>query len=244
MPPPNWPETIGLLPFAAAPGAVLTVAITDLRRLEKVADITRLAPAVLAAAELSVFSRFIRHRRRLEWLAGRLAAKTLVAGQYPGTRVEEVAVLAAPHGRPTVHLPGSPADGGPHVSISHSGDAAVAVLSSGPAVGIDVQVVSDSVVTVRERFLSMEEMLLQAEAPSFAGFSNQERLTLLWAVKEAVRKSFDGPQLPPFREIVITAISAEQDSLFVHGRCPSDTPFTAGVALRQGAGLALTRRPA
>lgn len=241
---PTLRDTCRLTPFPAAPGKTMTVAIVNLRQLEGCADVDRLARDVLAEAEWGIFTNFSRKKRKLEWLAGRLAAKCLLQAIHSGLEQREIAVLADAHGRPAFHLTGQGGVPIPHLSISHSGDTAAAVVSAEEPVGIDVQMVSNSVVNVREQFLSIEETLLQAEAPPFGRFSDRERLTLLWAAKEAVRKSFVCWPLPPLRKIEVVAIVADGDQPFVHGVCGGDAPFTVGVALQSDTAMALTCQPA
>jgi phosphopantetheinyl transferase len=140
----------------------------------------------LSAEELGQWRGFRQEKRRAEWLAGRLAAKWTAAGLLSKTTVEwqELVIRNEEDGRP--YLAAGTHPGAPFISISHSGPLAVALAANLPC-GLDIQQPSAKIHTVRKRFASLEEETLLAV--SLEGtFSETERLTMLWAAKEAIRK--------------------------------------------------------
>lgn len=137
------------------------------------------APCWLGEGERERFVGLTSAKRRQEWLGGRLAAKMAAAGlrgEAAAWRSIEIRVGAG--GRPMV-------DGGPHLSISHSGPLAVALAAEKPC-GLDVQQLTSGLLRVRSRYAAPEEEALLAGALPVHPLLS--RLALLWAAKEAVRK--------------------------------------------------------
>jgi len=138
----------------------------------------------LNASERAEFEALALRRQRL-WLAGRIAAKDAVRrwlwdrGHGPIFPVE-VTVTNDAVGRPLVRGPfGAPLS----VSIAHSGEVGVAMVSPDGPVGIDVEMIDErALVTERVAFTDRELRLLGGE----------DRTTALvrgWAAKEAVAKA-------------------------------------------------------
>ncbi len=67
-----------------------------------------------------------------------------------------------------------------HFSISHCGDYAAAIVSTGKRVGVDIELCNPRVMKVKNKFLHPDELK----------FSNDhlEKLTLMWSAKEALFK--------------------------------------------------------
>ncbi len=72
-----------------------------------------------------------------------------------------------------------------HFSISHCGDYAAALVSRDSRVGVDVEMVTDKIISIKDKFLSPEEQSLFISDPSAP---DPRLLTLLWSAKEAVFK--------------------------------------------------------
>lgn len=150
---------------------------------------TRLAEVAgqhLSKDELNRWSRFVREKRRVEWLGGRLAAKWAASGLLGETAVDwqNLVVRSEESGRPYLE-PGSKA-AAPFISISHSGPLVAALAANLPC-GLDIQQPGPKIHKVRECFaLPEEQNLLSSSLPD--SFSETLRLTMLWAAKEAVRK--------------------------------------------------------
>ncbi|MFR0356217.1 4'-phosphopantetheinyl transferase family protein [Streptomyces sediminimaris] len=166
----------------------LTLAVVSIAWLRAGGEQTRAAleSRHLGAAERAQARQLRLPKRRLEWLAGRLALKHGVCayqgrhfGTRPGTRDVRVSAVTGGlrAGKPQVDHP-------VQVGLSHSVDFAVAVC--GPrAVGIDV-----------ERVRRMPPMLTALlSSPPGAADTGSGRLramppSLRWACKEAVLKHF------------------------------------------------------
>jgi 4'-phosphopantetheinyl transferase len=132
-------------------------------------------------------------KRRHEWLAGRLAVKHCAAGHQAGQtgqRIPTRQVLVGPVAsgiRKGRLLVSAPAD----VSLSHSGDFAIAACGDGP-VGIDLE---------RERELAppLAAMLLDEEVGA------EMPLALRWTCKEAVLKCLGVGLRVDSREVMLTS---------------------------------------
>ncbi|MBI3137584.1 MAG: 4'-phosphopantetheinyl transferase superfamily protein [Sphingobacteriales bacterium] len=72
-----------------------------------------------------------------------------------------------------------------HFSISHCGDYAAALVSRDSRVGVDVERVTDKILSIKDKFLSPEEQALFISEPSLP---DPRLLTLFWSAKESVFK--------------------------------------------------------
>jgi 4'-phosphopantetheinyl transferase len=200
-------ETVRLEP--ARPLAIhhlpgpLTLAVISIAWLRSLDGLSRSAVAArhLDADEVAYAAALPVPKRRLEWLAGRLAAKHAVAthqmrhiGECPATRdIHVSAVLNGPcAGRPLVNAP-------VQISLAHSADFAVAVC--GPrTVGIDLE---------RSATLPPQVMQLLAhddtatDGPVHPGLAAMPA-SLRWACKESVLKYFGFGLRVDTREVRLT----------------------------------------
>lgn len=131
-----------------------------------------LAPgSSLSEREAAQYSVFRLEKRRREWLAGRLAAKALLAGAG-GRPPAELEVSPDRLGRPSC--------GGELVSITHSGGWAAAAFKPGSAfLGLDLEVVEERHPAWYRDYFHPSE--LPSHDPSEA--------TRLWTIKEALLKA-------------------------------------------------------
>jgi 4'-phosphopantetheinyl transferase len=125
----------------------------------------------LSVREAAQYSVFRLEKRRKEWLAGRLAAKAL---------------LAAEHGKPQAGFEivpdrlGRPSCGADLISITHSGGWAAAALKPGSAfLGIDLEMIEERHPAWYRDYFHPEE--LPVADPSQA--------TRVWTIKEALLKA-------------------------------------------------------
>lgn len=238
---------------AALPGSVIplpgggTVA-TEWLPIQRVredyaADPVAYPAHYLGPAELPVFARIAVPKRRMEWLAGRVAAKRLVCrtldwlglsaapgefavlGGKPGGRAGKPALTAgAPRlaGPVRLHL----AD----ISLAHTLRLAVCGLSSGGRVGVDVEPLREFSPTLRRTVFTDHETAL-AEAV-FPAFDSGHRTAVLWVVKEALLKAYgigfsSGWGTARLRE-------ADPGAALFDIVLPPDADPGAGVAVRYG----------
>lgn len=133
-------------------------------------------------------------QRRLQWLAGRIAAKdalrVLFKQRFGLLRPADIEIYSDQNGRPRVRGPWLDAGShAPHVTIAHSGDDALAIAIDGAAcdgIGVDIERVGRvGDVIGHAAFTSDESRWLRAiddtERPEWA--------TRLWCAKEAVGKA-------------------------------------------------------
>lgn len=129
-------------------------------------------------------------QRRAEWLAGRRAAKRLLAQAFSlaPTRVE---VLPLESGAPRVHVDGVPR---PELvlNLSHTKGWAVAAAAS-DRVGVDV---CDDVDGLRIARIA-RRVFSEGEAEACGAFLSRETQAAVWALKEAGLKLFIGGIFDP-----------------------------------------------
>ena len=157
----------------------------------------------LSPSERARFAGLLVQKRRLEWLAARIAAKRLIRAACFGREgaivpYHAITIHRDALGAPEVEIVG---EGGPapRVSMSHSDGVAAAFLSPQPNMrpGIDVERVEERDPTFAETYFTAEE---RAEA---TGGAHPERaLTEIWAVKEAMLKALGLGARVDFREVV------------------------------------------
>lgn len=181
----------------------------------------------LRAEELDRWNSFRMEKRRTEWLGGRMAAKWAAARLLNKTGVDwqALTIRNEADGRPSVATENHGV--APHISISHSGPRAAALAANLPC-GLDIQQPGANILRVKNRFaLRQEEDILTASLPE--GLSETQRLTMLWAAKEAVRKAVQTSPLLGLLEIRLHAS---------HGGCgePEDPLLLTCASGREQAG--------
>ena len=141
----------------------------------------------LSSPERAHFQTLTHPKRRREWLAGRIAAKTavrllLAPGSPDNNRIR---ILTAEDGTPSVALDGAGTVAPPFVSITHSGDLAASLATLLPGCGIDVEAIDPAAGEIESEFAAPEETTIIRAAMA----NRNVALTCLWAAKEACRKA-------------------------------------------------------
>jgi 4'-phosphopantetheinyl transferase len=143
------------------------------------------SPQFLSAAERDYYATLKSDKRRRDWLLGRRAAKSLVAGVI-GLPPAQITILPHADGWPIVTLP----DDHPPLtlSISHSGDRAFCAVMSGAdrLLGADVETIAPRSPAFVEDYFTPREREFLAVAPP------QQHATLVnavWSGKEAALKA-------------------------------------------------------
>jgi phosphopantetheinyl transferase len=194
------------------------------RRVEIDSDLARttgglwlevLAHAVLRPEERNAWRelRSAAELRRVEWLAGRIAAKeavreVLAARGAPPAADADIGIDVSDSGVPHVVRP--PDADGIRISISHSAGVAVAVASDEvEAVGVDLQAQTDRAADLGPiAFGPAEQAWLDALPPT----TRDEWATRFWAAKEAAAKAVgEGLGLVP-AEFLVDPAAAETDN--------------------------------
>ncbi|MGO3108582.1 MAG: 4'-phosphopantetheinyl transferase family protein [Sphingobacterium sp.] len=128
-----------------------------------------LANLQLNAAEVDKLERLRKGKRTLHWLATRVLLRYLLrTDRY-------IACPSDENGKP--FLP----DFSFEISLTHSYDYAGVLISSQGPCGIDLEIIKDKILRIKEKFLSKQEL-------SFIGESAVEQLYACWCAKEAVYK--------------------------------------------------------
>jgi 4'-phosphopantetheinyl transferase len=134
----------------------------------------------LSEREAAVYAAFRMEKRRSEWLAGRLAAKTLMAGLAATVRSGRAGGEDLARFEIASDLLGRPSCGNTLLSISHSNGWALAAVKPGSAfLGADLE-------KVEERHPAWySDYFHPAELPT----PDPSEGTRLWAIKEALMKA-------------------------------------------------------
>lgn len=120
--------------------------------------------------ETGLTSSKIHYKKRLEYLASRLALKILL----PELKLEDIMIDS--EGKPHIH------NSELHFSISHSFPYIAVIIDNEKSVGIDIQTKQDKILRLQSKFLSEFEMELCN--------NNIDNITLAWCYKEAMYKKY------------------------------------------------------
>jgi 4'-phosphopantetheinyl transferase len=169
----------------------------------------------LSALEREGLARCRTAKRRREFVAGRLAAHRALALLEPGLRAEVTAREDGPDsGRPLF----SP-DRGLALSISHSTGLAVAGVSRGGALGVDLE----QHVEAGEAFL--EEAFAPGEREGYLAVcaGRMDPTTAAWALKEAVLKVWGVGLRAPLQKVAVRPVLLHADEGLVSLRLTLET---------------------
>jgi phosphopantetheinyl transferase len=175
-------------------------------------------------------------RKRIgDWQRGRKAAKQAVMRLvWDQTGVElapsEVEIVPGQWGQPRVEGDWARSlNVSPVVSISHSGDTAVALAAAGPStlVGIDLELAERTAHGVREIvFQAAECNMIDALDPAL----QQEWVLRLWCAKEAVGKALGRGFSAGFKALEVTQFEPHSGTVLVElrGRLTGEFPALRG----------------
>lgn len=215
------------LPLALRQEAGQWISLIDLDLIEQAlqSDEALFLQQILSAAEQDYFQRFRYIKRKKEWLGGRIAAKAALLA-LTGAVVDSsenvssdrnprsISILPDKHGRPGIEeFPINLfAQGSSRlkISLSHSDHFAVALSRAESSCGIDLQEISVKLAGLTDHFATDAELYLLAEQ---ADCDEDTRLTMLWTVKEALKKAFLHDQAVIFSETELREINLISDSL-------------------------------
>jgi 4'-phosphopantetheinyl transferase len=139
--------------------------------------------SILHPGEAALFRSFKYEKKKQSYLMGRIAAKIALSAFLREVNPARIEIVSGVFNQPLVRHASHDV---PEVSISHTGDRAVAVcFPAGHCIGIDLETVgADPDGTVRSQLTSRE---LSASGSGLLG----ERLTclMIWSMKEALSKA-------------------------------------------------------
>ena len=161
--------------------AAVEVCLLDLGRAH---DLEANASRFLTASERAEYTELTLPRRRREWLGARVCLKLMAMRQGRIDHPQRCAVVKDPRGRP--RLVAAPELTSPVVSdcsLSHKGRFGCAAVSiaAGPQIGVDIEEVSPRLLGLTRAFAHERDALLGSRP-------EEERLAILWALKEASSK--------------------------------------------------------
>src|SRR5262245_12762025 len=151
--------------------------------LAAIHDLESAAGRFLTPPEQAEYAELRHPLRRREWLGARVCLKLMVSEQELIDDPLQCAVVKDPRGRPRLVATLEPAAELPDCSLSHKGRfvCAATSLTPGSRVGVDIEEVSPRLLRLARAFTHDRDALLGA-------LSDPERLTILWALKEACSK--------------------------------------------------------
>lgn len=125
-------------------------------------------------------------KRQGEWLASRILAYHLLRQLTSGFYVLENDATGRPFFK----------DGSCHVSISHTQNQVVVLVSEEYAVGIDVERIQPKVLRVKDKFLSeLEQQAIGHDLTS---------LSIAWSAKETLYKLYGGKQITFIQNLILS----------------------------------------
>lgn len=147
-----------------------------------------LTDGILTNFEQKQLKQYSYPKRQNEWIAGRIAAKMatrkLLENKNQELELNKVAIKNRDDGRPFVGLP-EELETRLDLSISHSKEYGIAIASK-DACGIDIQMKSNTLERVENRFCDKDEFKILKDNDNKAKLI---LLTKLWAAKEAAKKA-------------------------------------------------------
>lgn len=187
---------------------------------------------LLSPAEQERLAALTFPKRRREWLGGRLAGKAAalhLAGPPLPVTPAMLSIPAAANGAPVLTCPALPAWRLPALSLTHSDRYAVALAARSASCGVDLQNVTPQILRVADRFSDASERELLRE--TLPHLEEPERLTLLWAGKEALKKALLSDQPAVFQGVTLAAVR-EGGAIVLLLRYPGDRGKAARVSVQ------------
>lgn len=136
--------------------------------------------SILNEKEKEIYFSFKINKRKVDWLAGRIATKKAFLNFYNNFSVNEITILNREDRSPyIVEFPSI------YVTISHTEDIAIALISTNK-LGVDIEKISPINMAISKYFFSKNELDKIQNM-----LSNEEKLKLLykyWTRKEAIAK--------------------------------------------------------
>ncbi|MCI5221323.1 MAG: 4'-phosphopantetheinyl transferase superfamily protein [Candidatus Electrothrix sp. AR4] len=145
--------------------------------------------AIFSTEEQIYFKRFKHIKRRNEWLGGRIAVKAAIRifSDQEQSDLCQLTILPNEYGRPVAEG-GIGGQANLSISLSHCDRYAVALAGSGNACGIDLQKISQKLDSLTDHFASDKELALLGRQTADKKY-HDTWLTMLWTVKESLKKS-------------------------------------------------------
>lgn len=197
---------------AIFPGCQISAALIELEEITTGIAGIDIHLRLLHDAEIKRYSAFSFTKRKYEYLAGRVAAKLALANFLKlddFSQLQDIHISNNQSGRPFVVSQTSRSTlAVPDISISHSKRFGCAIASNRYC-GVDIQEPQDTLLRVYDKFCHTNEEQLLSQCGNIQ--NSIDRLTLLWAAKEAVRKSCSHNFVPGFQELSLISKETHPD---------------------------------
>jgi phosphopantetheinyl transferase (holo-ACP synthase) len=205
------PEKLHRYLSSRAPGGELGAVMIDRNGLLN-GNENKMAAFWLTDEERQQLNRYTFEKRRSEWFLGRICAKQSVIELLGSSLAEpllpqDISIEVSASGRPYLGLPKiNGANGVPDISISHSHDKVIAIAGN-CGCGVDIQLLTDTLFKVKDRFSSEAELALLASTSE----DELVQLGMLWVAKEAIRKWGSTPHPNGFLDMHLESIRYDGD---------------------------------
>jgi len=167
----------------------------------------------LSKTELAIFSSFLSHTRKIEWLQIRAMINEIFG--------KKVQIAYRKNKRP--YLSEYPEF---EISISHSKTLAAIAISKEFHVGIDIETIDLRLLKIANKFLSVSELL---SLKALSSTIEQIRfLTIVWTAKESLYK-ITGPHIDYKNDITVEKFSLNQSGTLIV-KCQKDKEVKTFVA--------------
>ena len=151
--------------------------------IEKVEELEK--QIILNENDKEIFLNFNNDKRKLQWLSYRILLKELL----PEISTE---IEYDNHGKPK--LVGNEIN----ISISHSGDYSVVIVSNSSFVGVDIELIHTKINKVVSKFVNDKDFVVKYK------YNNTNNLIYVWCAKEAIYKCYGKTGVSFHQNITIT----------------------------------------
>ncbi len=207
---PLMPDDLHHFLCQRAPGQALGLVLVDQHRVLN-GNHSQLADIWLTTDEKLQLERYTFEKRRNEWFLGRICAKQSTIELLARLGIDslnplEITIAVGSSGRPYLKLPELKGiERIPDISISHSHGKVVG-LAGNCHCGIDIQLLTDTLFKVRDRFCSGPEMALLTDTSE----DELAQLGMLGVAKEAIRKSLEHTRPAGFLTMRLNEVRQKQ----------------------------------
>lgn len=204
--PPGWIRSEEAIPLAAIREQCRDVAVIDRQTMADFAHLTLTVPERERMGKMG-------NKRQTDFLAARLVLKLLsrkLAGGDMATLASAIHTVSPDGIRPRCIVAG--ANDPVFCSVSHDSRFAVAVAGDGE-IGVDVERLSDKVLTARRIFMSEEELALTKGSP----LGIVQASIRVWSIKEGIAKATGRPLAESWKKVKVECIEQYGSLLTVEG---------------------------
>lgn len=194
--------------------------------VEPVRPVTTKDKVTLSPRELEIWQTLKSEKRKQEWFAGRIAARKAIQRHQKTTVKQQIEILRRESGAPF-----SPQFPSATISISHSGEYAVAIAAA-VSVGIDIERIEKRPSSLLRSFFSEKEQSFLTAIR----LQKELHYNLLWTAKEAVSKVIKKGGTLNFKHIEVqenpVSINGKKTTIHSHSLWTNEMMLT--LAIQEG----------